>query len=173
MAIGRNCSSELKHQNPNHSNKKGLGFGNYTRTIGRKRIAVSSCLETSPLTSPLSTPPRKCYGRRGKRESSGIEALPQDILVRILCGVEHDDLKQLFHVSNTIREATTIAKQLHFAFSTPSSKAAVVKPFSDLEDMSKFEEAPNAPRQQRQYKSRFGSKKLAEISVALFAEMEI
>ncbi|KAL5986843.1 hypothetical protein ACLOJK_015177 [Asimina triloba] len=97
--------------------------------------------------------------------------------VRIVCGVDHDDLKQLFHVSKTIREASfgqaIVAKQTHFAFSTPSSKNSLLKPFSDLEDGSKFEEAPDAPRQPRQYRSRFGSKKLAEISVALFAKMEM
>lgn len=28
--------------------------------------------------------------------------------VKVLCGVEHDDLKSLFHVSNPIREAVSL-----------------------------------------------------------------
>lgn len=28
--------------------------------------------------------------------------------IRVLCGVNHEDLKQLFHVSKTIREAVSI-----------------------------------------------------------------
>jgi hypothetical protein len=28
--------------------------------------------------------------------------------IRVLCGVDHDDLKQLFHVSKVIREAVSV-----------------------------------------------------------------
>ena len=41
-------------------------------------------------------------------EKSILESVPQDILIRILCGVDHDDLKQLFHVSSTIRDAVQL-----------------------------------------------------------------
>lgn len=30
-----------------------------------------------------------------------------DLQIRVLCGVEHDDLKRLFHVSKSIREAVS------------------------------------------------------------------
>nr|DAD23052.1 TPA_asm: hypothetical protein HUJ06_024515 [Nelumbo nucifera] len=94
--------------------------------------------------------------------------------VQVLCGVDHDDLKQLFHVSKTIREATLIAKQSHFAYCTPSKSLAGVRSFSVVEDSSKLdaEEAPNAPRQQRILGSRLNRKKLADISVALFHSPE-
>ena len=41
-------------------------------------------------------------------EKSILESVPRDILIRILCGVDHDDLKQLFHVSSTIRDAVKL-----------------------------------------------------------------
>ena len=53
-------------------------------------------------------------------EKSILESVPQDILIKVLCGVDHDDLKQLFHVSSTIRDATITARKSHFAYSTPS-----------------------------------------------------
>ncbi|KAE8732490.1 telomerase Cajal body protein 1-like [Hibiscus syriacus] len=43
----------------------------------------------------------------------------------VIYGVDHDDLKQLFNISKSIREATVIAKKLHFAYRTPTK----VKPF--------------------------------------------
>ncbi|XP_052181927.1 F-box protein SKIP27-like, partial [Diospyros lotus] len=67
--------------------------------------------------------------------------------IRVLCGVDHDDLKQLFHVSKTIREATLIAKQWHFAYSTPA-KTSAFRNSIDLEDTGDIE-APNAPKQFR------------------------
>ena len=43
-------------------------------------------------------------------EKSILESVPQYILIRILCSVDHDDLKKLFHVSSTIRDATITAR---------------------------------------------------------------
>ena len=117
--------------------------------------------------------------------------------IRILCGVDHDDLKQLIRISKTISEAvnitriiihlicfrsflilidlgflfhlqTLIAKEWHFAYSTPSKVRAFRSAFefdnsSDLDEI----EAPNAPTTKR-FRS-LNRKKLADISVALFA----
>ncbi|GAU33527.1 hypothetical protein TSUD_386720, partial [Trifolium subterraneum] len=58
---------------------------------------------------------------------SPLEALPQDILLHVLCGVDHDDLEQLFRVSKIIREATLIVEESHFNFSTPKSYLIEVK----------------------------------------------
>nr|VDC76302.1 unnamed protein product [Brassica rapa] len=94
------------------------------------------------------------------------------ILLRIICGVEHEDLKQLFHVSKAVREATLIAKQSHFAYSTPRktsvferSRFGLDKP-SGLGDGDDYEiEAPAAPLQKR-YRSR--DEDNSGVSVALF-----
>ena len=88
-------------------------------------------------------------------EKSILESLPQDILIRILCGVDHDDLKQLFHVSRTIRDATIKTRKSHFAYSTPS-KVLVFRDSLDWEEPSSFEElqTPNAPKQSRRGRSR-------------------
>ncbi|KAL2343097.1 hypothetical protein Fmac_004382 [Flemingia macrophylla] len=63
-----------------------------------------------------------------------LKALPQDILVQVLCGVDHEVLKQVFHVSKTIREATLIVKDLHFEYSTPKKKTFYFLPAFDLEN---------------------------------------
>ena len=65
---------------------------------------------------------------------------------------------------------TLIAEQWHFAYSTPRKTLG----FQDSiysEDFSEFNEveAPNAPKQARITRSRLTGKKLADISVALFA----
>ncbi|XP_061350530.1 F-box protein At1g61340-like [Gastrolobium bilobum] len=150
-----------------------IGFEGYcyTRALGRKRVLVSNNVEDSPLNpNPLK---RTCSGRMTlNSEISRLETLPHDILIRLLCGVDHEDLKQLFHVSRTIREATQIAKEMHFEYSTPKKKTfACLQPI-DLEDASGLQEieAPNAPL--RKSKSRLSGRNLASISVALFASTE-
>ncbi|RDY12736.1 F-box protein, partial [Mucuna pruriens] len=149
----------------------GLAGYSYARTLGRKRVVGSNNVEASPrVTTPLK---RMCSGRISlKSERSHLEALPLDILVQVLCGVDHEDLKQLFRVSKTIREAVLIAKKLHFEYRTPKKKtSAFLTPF-DMEDVNEFQEieAPNAPL--KKSKSRLNGKKLADISIALFASMD-
>ncbi|KAK7412272.1 hypothetical protein VNO78_03724 [Psophocarpus tetragonolobus] len=143
----------------------------YTLTLGRKRVVVSNDVETSPqVTTPFK---RMCSKKISPNsERSLLEALPQDILVKVLCGVDHEDLKQLFHVSRTIREATLIAKELHFEYSTPKKRSLTFLNRFDLENANGLKEiqAPNAPL--RKSKSRLNGKKLADISLALFSFMD-
>ena len=58
----------------------------------------------------IGTPLKRRCGEmvEGDEEKSILESVPQDILIKILCGVDHDDLKQLFHVLSTIRDAVQL-----------------------------------------------------------------
>ncbi|GJT53247.1 hypothetical protein Tco_0988301 [Tanacetum coccineum] len=92
--------------------------------------------------------------------------------IKILCGVDHDDLKSLFHVSKPIREVVVIEKKWHYEYSTPKKILAFrcslnleEFPQSNFEDM----EAPNAPKQSRMFHPRWSRKNLATIRVSLFA----
>lgn len=152
----------------------GLGFVRYTRGLGRKRILISNVDDDD---SEINQTPlkRQCSATMEYLEFDDdvrfpLEALPQDVLIRIISGVNHEDLKQLFHVSKAIREATQIAKEQHFAFNTPT-KTRVFRSSIDFEEPSELDEieAPNAPKQLRVPKSRISREKLAGISVALFA----
>ncbi|KAF7803550.1 F-box protein [Senna tora] len=153
-----------------------LGFAGYTRSLSRKRIAISNNVEVSPLDSNSTTPLKRM--RSGiltvNSERSRLEALPEDILIRVLCGVDHEDLKQLYHVSKTIKEAALIAKQWHFEYSTPKKKTPAFRTPIEMEEANEFPEieveAPNAPM--RKSKSRLSGRKLADISVALFASTD-
>ncbi|XP_039065080.1 F-box protein SKIP27-like [Hibiscus syriacus] len=153
-----------------------LGLVRCTLGLGRKRVGISNEMEeiTPATKAPLMK--RQCSERivlmltaDDCHEKSALESLPQDVLIRIICGVEHEDLKQLFNVSKSISEATVIAKQSHFAYSTPR-KVKAFRTSIDLEESSELEdiEAPNAPKQRRSHTS-INRKKLADISVALFA----
>ncbi|GMI77577.1 F-box stress induced 2 [Hibiscus trionum] len=166
--LGRSSSLKLEHFSLYEEEEEedlGLGFVRYTHGLGRKRV------ESLPLDSSTNAPLLK--RQRSERmmmidddEKSAIESLPQDVLIRIICGVEHDDLKQLFNVSKSIREATVIAKRMHFAYSTPTKvKAFRTSLFLELNDIEI--EAPNAPMQWRSHRS-IEKKKLADISIALF-----
>ncbi|KAF5728640.1 F-box protein [Tripterygium wilfordii] len=153
----------------------GYGFVKYTRGFGRKRVVISNDFEAQFLhSSPRTSSKRQCSQRMSLHfEKSALETLPQDILIRVLCGLEHGDLKQLFHVSKAIREATLIARQLHFEYSTPR-KIRAFRNSIDLEEEEKVSEledleAPNAPNQSRRCRSQISDKSLADISVALFA----
>ncbi|KAK4485171.1 hypothetical protein RD792_007784 [Penstemon davidsonii] len=152
---------------------EGYGMGLVRSTsFGRKRVAFSRMdmdfgendefLPNTPLKRQRSEGPFLCT------EKPGLENLPQEILIRIICGVEHDDLKRLFFVSKSIREATLIAKQSHFAYNTPKKTLRFAK-VDEFGDFNEEVEAPNAPKQCRVPRSRLTAKKLADISVALFS----
>ncbi|GMH26923.1 hypothetical protein Nepgr_028766 [Nepenthes gracilis] len=153
----------------------GLGLGSVL-TLGRKRIQVySNGDELISAGFGRKTPTkRRCseeVREADNTERSLLEALPPEILNKILCGVDHGDLKQLFHVSRLIRKATTIAKESHFAYTTPL-KIRAFRGSINLQNPNKleddFEVAPNAPKQPRLPRSRLCKKKLSDISVALF-----
>ncbi|PIN18576.1 hypothetical protein CDL12_08765 [Handroanthus impetiginosus] len=152
---------------------EGYGVGLVRSTsFGRKRVALSNVsVKFGNYDDYFATSPSKrlCYQDLVFcAEKSSLENLPQEILIRILCGVEHDDLKRLFFVSKAIREATLIAKQTHFAYSTPR-KTVGFKNFDFFGDFNEEVEAPNAPKQSRIPRRRLSAKKLSEISVSLFA----
>lgn len=68
---------------------------------------------------------------------------------------------------------TLIAKELHFEFSTPNSKMAALRSFSESEDPSKFHmETPNAPGRRGFNRPRISREKLTDIAVALFHSPE-
>ncbi|KAK4797507.1 hypothetical protein SAY86_029833 [Trapa natans] len=141
-----------------------LGFVSvkYTRGLRRKRIVISS---DAAARVPLK---RQCSGRLSVfAGSSALETLPRDILVRILCGVEHEDLKRLVVVSKSIKHAALIAKQLHFTYKTPTKTRAFRDP-TDLNNPSDFDsiQTPQAPL--RIFKPRLCRRNLKEISSALF-----
>ncbi|XP_039049785.1 F-box protein SKIP27-like [Hibiscus syriacus] len=158
----RRSSLKLDHVTMDEEEDLGFGFVRYSHGLGRKRVG-SFPLDTSTALK------RQCSERTmmidDYNRKAAIESLPQDVLIRVICGVDYDDLKQLFNVSKSIREATVIAKKLHFAYSTPTK----VKAFRTLLD-SEFDgvEAPNAPMQWRTHRS-IDKKKLADISISLFA----
>ncbi|EOY28420.1 hypothetical protein QUC31_013017 [Theobroma cacao] len=182
MASGRvyrSPSLRLTHGGVNEEEELGLGFVRYTRGLGRKRIEISNEMEESlPLDSATEFPllKRQCSERMvmmmidDYHEKSALESLPQDVLIRIICGVDHKDLKQLFNVSKSIREATVIAKQSHFAYSTPT-KIKAFRTSIDFEESSDLDdiEAPNAPKLKLRFQRKINRRKLADISVALFA----
>ncbi|KAI8567521.1 hypothetical protein RHMOL_Rhmol02G0129300 [Rhododendron molle] len=157
MAMGRRCGS-----NANCANQHlGLGFVRNTRSMSGKRVALLSNTEATK---------KHCIEKMiHNHEQSMIESLSLDILIRILCGVDHDDLKKLFHVSKTFREATLVAKKWHFAYSTPL-KTSVFRSSIDLRDVGNSEEVepPNAPKQRQPCSSRLIRKNVCNISVALF-----
>ncbi|XP_062023525.1 F-box protein SKIP27-like [Rosa rugosa] len=166
MALGKNCrSSSLKCS----FSSGGGGEEGFVRALGRKRIEIPDAGPKTPLKKQRS----ECFAFDFdfEGESSKLEALPREILIKILCGVDHEDLKQLFSVSKAIREATLIAKQLHFVYSTPRKIPAFRTKidFSESNDELDEIEAPNAPRLHRELPSR---KKLEEISVNLLDSLE-
>ncbi|XP_076915297.1 F-box protein At1g61340-like [Bidens hawaiensis] len=156
MAVGENC---------------GLGLVKRTSSFGRKRILILNEMDLDYVDVNVNVSPMKKRSVRSgfTSERSLMEALPQDVLIKVLCGVEHDDLKRLFHVSKPIREAVIVAKKLHFEYSTPKKVPAFRCSIDQTFDGDEVE-APNAPRQSRVARSRLSRKKLAGLSVALFTD---
>ncbi|KAF9588746.1 hypothetical protein IFM89_015183 [Coptis chinensis] len=50
---------------------------------------------------------------------SRLESLPMELVIKILCHLNHDQLQAVFHVSTKIREALLVAKNFYFDFKTP------------------------------------------------------
>jgi hypothetical protein len=63
---------------------------------------------------------------------------------------------------------TTVARELHFKFSTPSAKSV----FRDEETGGDDEDGPGAPKQRRVARSRLRGKNLEGIAVNLSASFE-
>ncbi|XP_055828631.1 F-box protein At1g61340-like [Solanum dulcamara] len=156
MALGNNCED------------LGLGIVRST-SFGRKRVALSNTVDVDFIST---TPTKRICSQNlfSTNDKSVLESLPKDILIKILCRVDHDDLKSLFHLSRALREASLIAKGWHFDFSTPRKTLPFRDPLDveELGDTDEVEMAPNAPMQSKVARSRLSSKKLADISVALF-----
>ncbi|KAI3732070.1 hypothetical protein L1987_63267 [Smallanthus sonchifolius] len=149
----------------------GLGLVRRTSSFGRKRVLILNQMDIDSVDVDL--PMKKRSVRGGfSFERSLMEALPQDILIKVICGVEHDDLKRLFHVSKQIKEAVMIAKKLHFAYSTPKKVPAFRFSFDQSPDVDEVE-APNAPRQSRVARSRLCGKKRDHLSMALFRDTKL
>uniref|UniRef100_A0A1J3CFH7 F-box protein SKIP27 n=1 Tax=Noccaea caerulescens TaxID=107243 RepID=A0A1J3CFH7_NOCCA len=163
----------------------GLGSVRFTRGLGRKRILISSRVR-EPLSrsaveipAPESPPVKSSLKRQrsltiafSSSEKSLLESLPQELLIRVICGVDHEDLKSLTVVSKSLREASLIAKRLHFAYTTPK-KTRAFRNSIDLEEISDSShqvediEPPNAPVHYRWNKAK-RKEHLSNVFVALF-----
>lgn len=84
----------------------------------RSRLGdVTSPMDLGPQNNLLMTP-KTPEAVEGTLESR-LESLPLDLLVSIVCHLQHDQLKAVFHVSQKIRKAVILARQLHFNYATP------------------------------------------------------
>ncbi|EOA21667.1 hypothetical protein CARUB_v10002090mg [Capsella rubella] len=152
----------------------GLGFVRFTRGLGRKRILISksnSDLLAHPAAANDSSPPPPPQ----ESNRSLLESLHQDILIRVLCHVDHEDLSTLKRVSKTIRKAVIEAKKSHFDYSTPKKRLPFREAVlimeedsnsnSDLSNQSDEIEPPNAPVRRRSINR---ESDLSNISMVLF-----
>ncbi|GAB2282864.1 hypothetical protein Dimus_017399 [Dionaea muscipula] len=79
---------------------------------------VASTVDIVKLQRSLSGTPKTPVGGDCKSESR-LEGLPMDLLILILCHLHHDQLRAAFHVSQRLRKAVLLARQLHFNYTTP------------------------------------------------------
>lgn len=129
MALGKR-----RYRESVKSELSGFGAVRATRGLGRKRIGISKEDDSCCLKRRCSDKFKVVVSDDCDVSSSPLEALPQELLVkfqfsifvvcfgfgicsilnfgdfqiRILCGVEHDDLKQLMLVSKSVKEAVSV-----------------------------------------------------------------
>ncbi|XP_010439469.1 PREDICTED: F-box protein SKIP27 [Camelina sativa] len=185
MALTKRGFVVMKSNGEEEELELGLGSVRFTRGLGRKRILISSSVRQSlsrsaveipvvPESPPVQSSLKRQRSRRtiASSEKSRLESLPQDLFIRVICGVDHDDLKSLKLVSKSIREASLVAKSLHFAYTTPRKTRAFrnsidLEEFSDSSRQEDDIEPPNAPNHYRWTKAK-RREQLSSVSVALF-----
>ncbi|CAL0309133.1 unnamed protein product [Lupinus luteus] len=119
------------------------------------------------VSNPMNTQLKRVCSDRftSISESSCLEA------VKVLFGVDHEDLERLFLVSRTIKEAAEMAEQLHFKYSTPKKKiASAFHMLIDVDDAKGFEEI-EVPYVKKS-RSRLTGRNLDSISANLFPSMD-
>ncbi|KAF8096968.1 hypothetical protein N665_0298s0033 [Sinapis alba] len=174
MALTKIVKSNGFHIGEEDELELGLGSVTFTRGLGRKRVLLSSRVrECESLLFEIPATESKLLKRqqslRTTNVSLSLESLPQELLILVICGVDHEDLKSLSTVSKSIREASLVAKELHFAYTTPKK----TRPFRnqlDLEGSShqvEDVEPPNAPVHHRWTNAK-RKEQLSHVSVALF-----
>lgn len=151
-----------------------LGLGSvttFTRGLGRKRVLFSSReIPATESTTPVKRQRSRTSNVSLSSERSRLESLPQELLIRVVCGVDHDDLNSLNIVSKSIREASLVAKELHFSYNTPKKTRAFRNQldFEDLSQQVEDVEPPNAPVRRHRWTDAKRKEKLSNVSVALF-----
>lgn len=148
--------------------------------------AVSSPLDLVKQNSLLKTP--KTPRVEGCDSESRLEALPMDLLVKVLCHLHHDQLRAVFHVSQRIRMAVIVARQFHFNYTTPDrSRQEMLTTMTPLATehwpfFSKGEgrgfrlpspHTPKAPRHGPRPPSRLKYTEMRQVAAALFQEASL
>ncbi|EFJ38709.1 hypothetical protein SELMODRAFT_402840 [Selaginella moellendorffii] len=109
--------------------------------------------------------------------SSSVETLPPELLVRIVCRLDHNQLKPVFHVCRSLRQAVMIAKQCHFNFTTPGkdhktvsdAKLGQALPFLNEFAAVGISTTPNAPKHAEKFpKPRYSMADMRQIAATLF-----
>lgn len=89
---------------------------------------ISSFPELTEITKQDNLQRTSKIPRAGDQEAeSSLETLPVELLVKIMCHLDHDHLKAVFHVSQKIRKAVIQARNLHFNFTTPVRRKQMLK----------------------------------------------
>lgn len=83
----------------------------------KKLVAPRTPLTPASQLTVMQTPMRKMKFQ--SRSESPLERLPVELLVHIVCRLHHDQLKPVFHVCRSLQQAVSIARQMHFNFTTP------------------------------------------------------
>ncbi|XP_074294471.1 F-box protein At4g35930-like isoform X2 [Silene latifolia] len=119
---------------------------------------------------------------------SRLESLPMDLLVKIICHLHHDQLRTVFHVSQTVRMAVIHARQSHFNYTTPDrSRQEILQmmtpvatqhwPFLCKGESRGFRmptpHTPKAPRHGPRPPSRLKYTETRQVAAALFQESSV
>ncbi|KAJ7522339.1 hypothetical protein O6H91_18G007100 [Diphasiastrum complanatum] len=120
-------------------------------------------------------------------QESLLESLPLELLVRIICKLQHDQLRPVFHTCKRLRQSVIIAKQSHFNYTTPGRKRwlfQTIENFPSLASRSNhlpflskaqghkcpagYPRTPKAPRYAPKPHSRTSIAEMSQITAALF-----
>ncbi|KAI3704509.1 hypothetical protein L1987_74731 [Smallanthus sonchifolius] len=152
----------------------------YNNVAGPLDVHKENNLQRTPKT-----PRDPCPQGDGSDYESRLESLPMELLVKILCHLQHDHLRAVFHVSEKVRKAVVIARQFYFNYTTPDKSRQEMLctatplptkhwPFVSKGDGKskdfKLPATPKAPRHGPRPPSRLKLTEMRQIAAVLFQE---
>ncbi|KAJ7246852.1 hypothetical protein O6H91_Y427200 [Diphasiastrum complanatum] len=157
--------------------------------VQNSKALVGSYAFNTPVRIRVSGEDCDCHEACGLGPESRMESLSLELLVNIVCGLKHDELKPVSQVCRRFRQAVEVAWRCHFNFQTPGRKRhrqskCLSPPFehhnlllgpriNHICDHKEKPDTPNAPKQlQKPLQAHISADQMRPLVAVLFQDRD-